>query len=156
MAKTFQIFYSAGVPPLPSQEAERLTGLAHRLLSGYPISAGVNLVMTDDAYIRRLNATYRDEDHPTDVLSFDLSPARPLAAEAVGGEVYISLDRAREQAAERQIPLLEEIARLLIHGLLHLAGWVHHTSRQRKAMEDETDRFLKEAGFSARRSTGER
>ena len=92
-----------------------------------------------------LNTTYRSKEGTTDVLSFDLGtmPGRDSS-----GEVYISLPQAQRQAAALSVPPLVELARLLVHGLLHLAGWVHDTPEQLAAMERETDHFLTTASLS--------
>ena len=69
--------------------------------------------MIDDDGIRALNKRYRGKDKPTDVLSFC------IADEVLLGDVVISIDRARAQAEEAGCGLDEELARLVIHGVLH-------------------------------------
>ena len=86
-----------------------------------------------------LNTAYRKKNGTTDVLSFSLG-STPNGA--TFGEIYISLPQARHQAVKHGVPDLEELARLLVHGLLHLAGWVHDTPEQLTAMERETETFL--------------
>ena len=78
------------------------------------------------------------------MLSFNYAesdtPPRNLAAiEGVRGEIYISRDRASSQAAERNIDELEEIGRLMVHALLHIAGFDHDTREKLVFMESETD-----------------
>jgi rRNA maturation RNase YbeY len=101
----------------------------------------VDLVLIDDGYMSRLNATYRGMEGATDVLSFDLG-STPGQANTDRGEIYISLPQAKRQAAALAVPLLEELSRLLVHGLLHLAGWVHDTREQLEIMERETETFI--------------
>lgn len=110
----------------------------------------IQLVLTDDDYIGQLNAQYRGKDRPTDVLSFDLRPdaaSKNTQLADIGGEIYISVQRAAAQAAEQGVSCEEEMARLLVHGLLHLAGFDHDTPETLRRMEAETDRILAAVGL---------
>jgi probable rRNA maturation factor len=86
------------------------------------------VLLSSDATIRGLNRRFRGKDEATDVLSF---PAEPLkntkAAERVAGDVAIGVETARRQAAEQGHALATEIKVLILHGLLHLAGYDHKT-----------------------------
>jgi probable rRNA maturation factor len=116
-------------------------------MARHPFAGQVDLVLTDDGHLRRLNAAYRGKDRVTDVLSFDLGAPAGLPGHAPCGEIYISLSCAQRQAARQRVPLLVELARLLIHGLLHLAGYDHQTPAQRRFMDRETKNFLQAAGL---------
>ena len=72
-------------------------------------------------------------------MSFNLSDDPSICLE---GEVYVSLDRAREQAEEYDVPFAEEVIRLVTHGLLQLCGRVHDTPDAFKSMTEETDRIM--------------
>ena len=114
----------------------------------------MDTVLTNDEHVRQLNRAYRGRDDNTDVLSFALHEEADgfvvggdpgsVSDEACapGGEIYISVPRARAQADEQHVPHDEELARLLVHGLLHLAGYDHRTDAELRVMELETERFL--------------
>lgn len=81
-------------------------------------------LLTRDAELQRLNSQFRGKDEPTDVLSF------PSAApDGSIGDLAISIDRARAQSAEFGHTLEQEIAILMLHGVLHLLGYDHETDR---------------------------
>lgn len=80
--------------------------------------AAVSVVFVDSRTIRRINRRFLAHDHVTDVIAFPLE-ARPL----LEGEIYVNLDRARQQARERQLSVGNEVTRLVVHGVLHLAGF---------------------------------
>ena len=88
----------------------------------------VTVLLSSEATIRSLNRRFRGKDEATDVLSF---PAEPLknakAAERIAGDVAIGVETARRQAAEQGHALVTEIKVLILHGLLHLAGYDHET-----------------------------
>lgn len=100
----------------------------------------LSLLLTDDAAIQNLNATYRHLDRPTDVLAFatldltdqptDLWSEMPVEL----GDIIISVETAVQQAQEQQHPLQQELAWLATHGLLHLLGWDHPTPERLQDM----------------------
>lgn len=86
----------------------------------------VSVLLTTDAEIRRLNRSYRGIDKTTDVLSFPAADS-PAGPERLAGDLAISVPTAHRQATEQGHPLLTEIKVLILHGLLHLAGYDHET-----------------------------
>jgi probable rRNA maturation factor len=98
--------------------------------------AELSLWLTSDLQIRKLNKEWRGKDKATDVLSFPLVGEAELRALAKMkpvpewelGDVVISLDTAKRQAAEHGVTLPEELDLLLVHGLLHLIGFDHEIS----------------------------
>jgi probable rRNA maturation factor len=119
----------------PEIHVRRLKGAAQKLLraAGSPDSE-LSIVLTNDTFMRELNLKHRGKDKPTDVLSFP-------GTEPVLGDVVISVETARRQAAEYDAPLQNEIYRLLIHGILHVLGHDHHEPAERAAMEAEERRL---------------
>ncbi|MGI6344430.1 MAG: rRNA maturation RNase YbeY [Bacillota bacterium] len=111
-------------------------------LLGLPKDAEVSVALVDDAAIRVLNRDYRGIDQPTDVLSFAQQEGEELidsSSVLVLGDIVISLERAEAQAAEYGHSLNRELAFLLVHGLLHLAGYDHDDefSGEMRARQDE-------------------
>jgi len=99
----------------------------------------INVVITDDAMLRELNLSFLEIDEPTDVLAFDLSDGGDAQVE---GDIYISLPRAREQAADRNQALEEEVARLAVHGFLHLCGWDHDDDAELASMVGQGEIYV--------------
>ena len=83
--------------------------------------SSATIAFVSDKNIRKLNQQFRSIDKATDVLSF------PADEEANLGDIAISIDRAAAQAKENGLALDEEIAQLILHGLLHLCGYDHET-----------------------------
>jgi rRNA maturation RNase YbeY len=101
--------------------------------------AAVNVVFVDDEKMTDLNGTYLKHHYTTDVLSFPLEEPAPGAVE---GEVYVNLDQASRQSKEYRQTFADEKRRLVIHGVLHLAGHSDATPRQRSAMAVREDRCI--------------
>lgn len=96
------------------------------------------VVITDDESVQALNRDFRGLDEPTDVLAFGdekpgpfvLAPGEPVYL----GDIVISLERAEAQARERGVPVKSELQLLLVHGILHLLGYDHHTDEAKRQM----------------------
>lgn len=101
----------------------------------------INLILTTDKNLQKLNKRYRGRDKATDVLSFNLEKL-PLPSEAFG-EIYISVETSKRQAIEYGTTWGEEFLRLICHGLLHLLGYDHVKAGERRKMEKREKHFLK-------------
>ena len=89
---------------------------------------GATIVFVSDAAIRSLNRRFRGRNTATDVLSFPSGQAEFEKASGLElGDVVISVERAELQAAEHQLHFDQEVAQLILHGLLHLCGYDHET-----------------------------
>jgi rRNA maturation RNase YbeY len=88
-----------------------------------------------------MNRRFLGHRGATDVISFPLDEKK-----AVEGEVYVNLDKAREQAGRERVPEHEEILRLVVHGVLHLLGYDDGTVRLRLGMKRREDRCLRALG----------
>lgn len=119
----------------------------YRERCGVPRRAVVEVTVADDALLAELNRKYRRREGPTDVLAFPIGrdPAEPEEI-WLWGEVYVSVDRAREQAERRGAALDEELAALVAHGLLHLAGYGDDSDEARAEMERAANDLTAEAG----------
>jgi len=99
--------------------------------------------LVGDAEIRRLNRDYRGKDRPTDVLSFSLREGAYGDVSRALGDVVISLETAARQARERRAMIGDEVDRLLVHGILHLAGYDHEISpREERRMKRKEREML--------------
>ena len=106
------------------EEAQRAAGLAGRL----------DVLIAGDGELRRLNRRFRGQDRTTDVLSF---PAEGTARPGVAGDIAISADQARRNAKRLGHSVSEELKVLLVHGVLHLAGYDHERDQGRMARKEE-------------------
>ncbi|MGL6248918.1 MAG: rRNA maturation RNase YbeY [Culicoidibacterales bacterium] len=106
----------------------------------------LSITLLNNEQIQVINRDYREKDQPTDVISFafedneDEFPIYGLSAEIprVLGDIFISLERAREQAADYGHSFERELGFLAVHGCLHLLGYDHETK------EDEVEMFAKQ------------
>ena len=108
----------------------------------------MTLVITDDEGIQELNRQFRDTDSPTDVLAFASEEGEdfvtPSDLPAYLGDVIISYPRAVEQAAQEGHSTKNELALLVIHGILHLLGYDHKEEEKRTQMWKQQDNIMKQ------------
>lgn len=130
-------------------DARSVKRTARRLLEaiGEPGST-LSLSFVDDAEIRELNRQHRNKDKATDVLSFPLAANDvPGDHERLLGDVVISVETARRQAADYDATLEAEINRLLIHGVLHVMGHDHEDAAEAQRMRAEERRLAAGIGL---------
>ena len=109
-----------------------------------------NVIIVDNEYIHKLNKEYRGIDRPTDVISFALEDSEDIKYEdfRLLGDIYISIDKAKEQAKEYGHSFKREICFLAVHGLLHLLGYDHMEKEEEKIMFSKQELILNEAGIT--------
>jgi len=103
----------------------------------------LTFVLVTDRKMARLHREYSGIGGTTDVLTFDLTEKD---SKGIEGDIYICLDQARRQAADLKIPLYREVARLAVHGVLHLAGFSDKTETGRDQMRRLEDLSLAAGG----------
>lgn len=98
----------------------------------------LNYIFTNDNVLVQLNKEYLRHFTLTDIITFDLSENKG----ELSGDIYISVDRARENAREFKVTLNNEISRLMIHGVLHLMGYKDKSKEERALMRAKEEFYL--------------
>jgi probable rRNA maturation factor len=123
---------------------KRIMGLSPTTLERFVLRArraihlphAVNVLVTSSRQLRSLNRQFRGQDKATDVLSFPAPPAGSSRAKGIAGDVAISADIARENAKRLGHSLADEIKILVLHGILHLAGFDHERDNGEMAYQE--------------------
>ena len=109
----------------------------------------LSVSIVDNEFIHKMNKEYRGIDRPTDVISFafldtesDKSAVLNSSGPVVLGDIYISIDKAKEQAQEYGHPLDRELRFLFVHGLLHLLGYDHMKKEDEEIMFPLQEKIL--------------
>jgi probable rRNA maturation factor len=100
--------------------------------------SSLDYIFSTDEYLLEINKRFLDHDYYTDVISFILANKN----EPVKGEIYISLERVRENAGKMEQYLNTELLRVIFHGALHLCGYKDKTARDSKLMRSMEDEYI--------------
>ncbi|MDI9365059.1 MAG: rRNA maturation RNase YbeY [Flavobacterium sp.] len=99
----------------------------------------IDYVFCSDDYLLQLNNKFLQHDYYTDIITFPLSDKH----QPIVGEVYISLDRVKDNASQHNTTLLDETLRVLFHGALHLCGYGDKSAKDIKTMRAKEDFYIK-------------
>lgn len=134
---------SRDVPSAPLDDAEVRRVVQAALEHGGRAGVAIDVVLVDDPTLAELHGRFLGDPSPTDVMSFDLGEDEPGPV----GELYVSVDRAREVAAQRGVAFERELALYLVHGTLHLCGHDDHESEDRARMREAEAEVMSALGY---------
>ena len=99
----------------------------------------LDYIFCSDKYLLEINIRFLNHDFYTDVITFDLSSA----GNGTEGEVYLSIDRIKDNAKKIGVPFNEELHRIIFHGALHICGYNDKTKSQQKEMRLIENKYLR-------------
>lgn len=97
----------------------------------------IQYIFCDDAYILKVNQDYLNHDYYTDIITFDY-----VKGKLISGDIFISLQRIKDNASTLSVDYLEEFKRVLCHGILHLCGYKDKTEEEQKIMRSKEDFYI--------------
>jgi len=100
----------------------------------------INYIFCSDAYLIQLNNTHLQHNTYTDIITFDYSEK---LSKTVASDIYISVERVKENAKVFNTSFQEELNRVMVHGVLHLCGYKDKKTEEKKAMRAKEDFYLK-------------
>ncbi len=110
----------------------------HAVILSYSCEEGeVNIIFCDDAYLHKLNVEFLQHDTLTDIISFDNSLGK-----LINGDIYISTERVADNAKDYKVSFLEELQRVMVHGVLHYIGFKDKTVEDQKEMTRQENKAL--------------
>jgi len=97
----------------------------------------INYIFCDDDYLLKMNREFLEHDTYTDIISFDYSEEKLLS-----GDIFISVERVIENAKEFKVSFDKELQRVLIHGVLHFAGFNDKTTAEKEEMREQENKYI--------------
>ncbi len=98
----------------------------------------INYIFCDDAYLHKINREYLNHDTLTDIISFDYT-----IGDLISGDIFISIERVRDNAKEFDVSFHEELLRVMSHGVLHYCGYKDKSEPEEKIMREKEDEKIK-------------
>jgi rRNA maturation RNase YbeY len=113
------------------------TLLARIIAKEQKITGDLNVIITNDEDLRAINVQFLEHDYYTDVITFNYN-----SGNIINGEIYISLDRVKENSVNYKVRLKSELTRVIIHGVLHLLGHDDKSEEEKLVMRKLEDYWL--------------
>lgn len=104
---------------------------------GYSLGA-INYIFCSDQYLLQINIDYLSHDYFTDIITFNTSDSDSI----ISSDIFISVDRVKENSSINGISFIEELMRVMIHGVLHLIGYNDHTDEDVLLMRSKENYYL--------------
>ena len=104
----------------------------------------INIIFCRDEYLYEMNKKYLGHDYYTDIITFDY-----CRDNFISGDLYISVDRLKENALKYKVSFIYEVARVVFHGVLHLVGYNDSSKEERNNMKKMENYYLKESGLKS-------
>ncbi|MEA5258610.1 rRNA maturation RNase YbeY [Arcicella aquatica] len=106
-------------------------------LEGFKVG-DLNYIFCSDEYLHKINVEYLDHDTYTDIITFDNSEEE----EMIEGDIFVSIERVKENSQELKTEFLDEFKRVLVHGLLHLCGYDDHSDEDEAQMREIESKYI--------------
>lgn len=98
----------------------------------------ISIILCSDEYLLQMNKSYLNHNYYTDVLTFDLSENQ----NEIAGDIFISNDRIIENARKYKVSTQDELKRIILHGVLHLIGYIDSSREEKGKMKEKEDHYL--------------
>jgi rRNA maturation RNase YbeY len=103
----------------------------------------VSVILCSDKYLLEINIEYLKHNYYTDIITFNY-----VEGKVISGDLFISVDRVKENSREFNTGFIKELYRVIFHGILHLIGYNDKTEEEQKIMREKEDLYLSEVDFS--------
>lgn len=134
-----KIYFFSADKPIPLKSRKSTKNLIQRIFfSESKMFRKVSFVFCSDEYLLKINTQYLKHNYYTDVITFTIS----LPGDAIESEIYISVDRIKENAKTYNVLYQNELLRVIIHGVLHLCGYNDQKPLSKQIMKKKEDLYL--------------
>lgn len=130
-------FHEDGVSVKLKDKGKLRTWVKRVIVAEDKVPGDLNIIITTDEKLLGVNRNFLSRDYLTDIITFDYTEGNKIS-----GDLYISIERIRENAIRYSEPEIRELWRVIIHGVLHLIGYSDETNRDRSKMREKEDTYL--------------
>lgn len=131
------LFYHEDVKVLKLERRKIKEWIKSVIISENKKPGAINYIFCSDEYLLNVNREYLDHDYFTDIITFDY-----VENNLISGDIFISVDRVRENASQYGVDFNDELKRILVHGVLHLLGYPDKKPEEKKIMTEKEDFYL--------------
>lgn len=139
---TTELFFE-DIKPLKLQK-KHIKKLIYRLIINESKKPGdIAIIFCSDKYLLNINVEYLQHNYFTDIITFDYAEGGKIS-----GDLFISIDRVKDNAVQFNTTFLKELYRVIFHGVLHLVGYNDKSVKEKKVMREKENLYLSEVDFS--------
>ncbi|MDF1548866.1 MAG: rRNA maturation RNase YbeY [Bacteroidales bacterium] len=131
------LFFTEDVKEVRIPKRKVKTWVNQCITAQHKITGEINYIFCSDEYLRGINMQYLNHDYYTDIITFNYNENKTIK-----GDIYISLDRVRDNAVSYKVNFHTELQRVVIHGILHLLGLKDSTPKQKEIMRKAEDECI--------------
>lgn len=135
-------FFSEDIDFIPEHPDRLSRWIISVIESEGKIPGAVSFIFCSDEYLLKMNIEHLQHDFYTDIITFDY-----CEGPVISGDLFISVDRVKENASEMHVSFEDELHRVMVHGVLHLLGYGDKTEAEQLAMREREDKHLAQRGF---------
>lgn len=143
MSKEKILFHSEEIPFILKQKGEIRKWIKSAIQAEKRVPGDISFIFCSDEYLLNINIQYLDHDTYTDIITFDNSEED----EMIEGDIFISIDRVKENAVQFNTSEQDELHRVIIHGILHLIGYTDKDKSHKSQMTDKENHYLQLRAF---------
>ena len=133
-------FFNEDVSYVLRNKTQLRTWLVKCVLKKKKNAGSLNYIFCSDRFLKKMNKQFLNHDYHTDIITF---PTSEPGDKNINGDIYISIDRIKDNAAQYGVSVFDELHRVMVHGLLHLCGYGDKTDREKSTMRKQEDECLK-------------
>ena len=137
-----ELFYE-DIQPLKLRKSHVIKYVKWLINSEIKQTGEISIILCSDKYLLDINIEYLKHNYYTDIITFNY-----VDGSTISGDLFISIDRVKENSNEFSTSLIKELYRVIFHGLLHLVGYNDKTDEEKKIMRGKEDLYLGEVDFS--------
>ena len=135
-------FYFEDIQPLRLKKIVLISHIKYLINSELMIVGDLSIIFCSDDYLLNINKQYLDHDYYTDIITFNY-----VENKTISGDLFISVERITENAANYDTDMEKELLRVIFHGILHLIGYNDKTEEEKKLMRQKEDFYLNTVNF---------
>lgn len=132
-------FYFHEINNFPFPEDQLREWILFLIRNEQKFPGSINIIFCSDQYLYDMNVSYLEHHYFTDVISFDYGNKKDRI---ISGDIFISFDRVTENSSDMKVPFLNELFRIVFHGVLHLAGYMDKSEEDKRVMTEKEDFYL--------------
>jgi probable rRNA maturation factor len=137
-----EIFYE-DIRPVKIRKKHVISAINNLINKELKLLGDVVIILCSDKYLLNMNIEYLQHNYYTDIITFNY-----VEGKLISGDLFISIERVKENSIEFNSIWIKELYRVIFHGVLHLIGYNDKTADEKKLMREKEDLYLSEVDFS--------